>query len=82
MNLPFLSFCGNLTESVNRLTEYVEHTAQGRFADRHLNGFARGFHIHASGHSFASGKHDTAHFLISDMLRHFHDALMAVNGYA
>ena len=58
-------------QTVDRLTEQIEHSSQNRFTDRDLNGLAGIDRLHASGETVGLRKSDASDFIIADILFHF-----------
>ena len=78
VNVPALAFSDRIPP-VDRLSQSVEHAADGPGAYRHLDGFTGGLHFHIPGKSFALRKNDAAYGIIAQQLGHLHNACPALD---
>ena len=76
VDLPALS--AQLLPAVNRITEYVEQPSQIVISHRNGDSAAERDDRHILLKSFARSQQNTANGMITDMLRHFHDAFFPV----
>ena len=64
----------DFTGIVNRLTQHIEHSAQGRCAYRHLNAGTGRKDFHILCKALCGGQADAADNAVAHMLRNFHHA--------
>ena len=77
MNHPLICIC-DLFAVIYRLSKYVKQSSQRLLSDRNFNPRSCCSYFHVFVKPFACSQHQTANFIVSEMLRHFHNTFLSV----
>ena len=77
VNHPLICIC-DLFAVIYRLSKYVKQSSQRLLSDRNFNPRSCCSYFHVFVKPFACSQHQTANFIVSEMLRHFHNTFLSV----
>ena len=77
VNHPLICIC-DLFAVIYRLSKYVKQSSQRLLSDRNFKPRSCCSYFHVFVKPFACSQHQTANFIVSEMLRHFHNTFLSV----